>query len=585
MNSDFKKNDSILFDNHIVNSYKTIIRTNSTEKLTEIFDHNYYLIGLQSDSYDMYKNQLKNRNYIATSLKNNFSKEMVEFYTNMYFDVNMMSFEERQDGRTAYYYDKYDYYIDGDDPDSRYIPSDDKRKRYAELLEENDKKYQEHEAKVKSEKERLFRKEGESLNDWEKRVLEDMFKKAGEKWKESKEKFKKDFDETMRESGERLKSVLEDYNKKRDPDASYGTGINYIEHKKGESKFMYILKAIANGIIKVVNFIVNLLKYCANLLYALIKRLVLFIRKKIQTNVELIKKVCERMRQDQSFLNRVNNTYFETTCFFPEFFQAASRGTNQFVNFLANLLIMVDKATVKTDFEKIKSPKQVEQQENEIENTVFKSVPEKLSEEIQKFANFGGTGSIYIEGGTEKEKQTAKGVAESIVRKKLRVVVCDEIYRQSFHNVRDKAAPITNQVWLNYCLNAIENTKELNDLIKSLSTVNKQTLNSIKTFKNLNKEYNLVLSGKKSIELEKSPNEREQLRIGEGPGVSEEVKALWSKVVIDHCKKQIIITNQLANLLQFASNFSASLGKYCTMGYNNICIEASKFAWEFRKFV
>lgn len=358
-----------------------------------------------------------------------------------------------------------------------------------------------------------------------------------------------------------------------------------MEHKEGENKFLFIIKAIANGLIKVINFIVSLLKYCANFLYALIKRFTLFIRKKMTTNIELIKKVSEKMRNDQAFLNTVNNTSFTTTCFFPELFSVFLQGSSNFIRFLAELTYLIEKSTVKTDFERINPPKQTEQLDNEIEGTIFTSVPQKISEEVQKFANFGGTGSIYIAGGSEKDKQTSKSVAESIARKKALFVVADAQYRQDFNKVRGSDSRISNQVWLNYCLNTIENVNGLNELTKSLSNVSKGVMSNIKVFKKLNHEYSQILSGKKSIELEKAPGQREQIRIGESPETSDKAKALWNKVVIDHCKKQVIITHQIMNLLQFASNFSSSIGKYCAMGYNNVCIEASKFAWKFRKLV
>lgn len=60
-------NKSVLYDNDIIDSYKQIVKTNSVEKLTEITDFNYYMMGLVSDRKDQYFNILRDRNRIINS--------------------------------------------------------------------------------------------------------------------------------------------------------------------------------------------------------------------------------------------------------------------------------------------------------------------------------------------------------------------------------------------------------------------------------------------------------------------------------------------------------------------------------------
>lgn len=566
------KINNILFDNDVVNNYRFIQKTNSIEKLIEITDFNYYMLNFSIESYDNYTQELKHKNRTISYMKNkNFSQEMVNFYTNVYFDTNMLSIED----------DSSDYgdfeIVDSKDFDFG---------KYKQKRAEADAYYKKIDDEERAKRELYYRKEGESDKEWEKRFFEHFAKGVRDSWEKSKKDFKESMDKAAKESNEKLKEKLSDIAEKyRKPDTEYGAGINPLEHKKGEGKLKFILKSIINGIIKFVNFIVSLLKYCTTILFALIRRLVLFVKKKLFTNVELIKKVCEKMRNDQGFVNMVNNTTLVTTCFFPEFFNVFLRASSDFVNFLAELTYLVDKSTVKTDFEKIKPLNQVEQDDKELEKVIFESVPLKFAQEVQKFARCGDSGTLYVKGGSEEDKQRSKSVAEDLAKKKTLLVAASDMYRQKITNVRTGDSEITNQMWLNYCLNAIENTSGLNELTKSLSNINKETLNSIKIFKKLNNEYNLILSGKKSISIEKRPGDTEQIKIGDSSQYESKYQNLWNKVVVDHCKKQIVITRQLTNLMKFSSNFATSIGKYCVMGYNNVCIEASAFASKFKKYV
>lgn len=142
---------------------------------------------------------------------------MVDFYTRAYYDVNMMSLEAEQDGRNLSKFDRYDYEIDGSDPENQVDITSERRARWSDAMKENDRKYKEYDDKQRAEQELLHRKEGETMEEWQKRFMKGLFENSKEEFKKAKEKMKENMKKAVDDATDELKERLKENNQKKKP--------------------------------------------------------------------------------------------------------------------------------------------------------------------------------------------------------------------------------------------------------------------------------------------------------------------------------------------------------------------------------